>query len=163
MQKPGAVTYHLSVGPHPTMEKNLIEKYYDLQDGLKSLFKHINALHTENRRLAKENMELRHEVSMLRLYVDTQKEEGGEGLPEIQKRGRIDREGLEFYEALPDEFSFSTLFELSEMLDMDLEKMKSYLRQFLQQRMLRQRGSRIEKTNLHPSALSNFEEEPDLF
>lgn len=142
------------------MEKNLIEKYYDLQDGLKSLFKHINALHTENRRLAKENMDLRHEVSMLRLYVDTQKEEGGgEGLPEIKRRPSLDREALEFYDALPEEFSFSTLFELSDMLDIDLEKMKGYLRQFLQRQMLRQRGSRIEKTDYRPS----IEPENDLF
>lgn len=141
------------------MEKNLIEKYYDLQDGLKSLFKQINTLHAENTRLSKENMELRHEVSMLRLYLDTKQEEGEEkeGLSDISMRSPMGQEAMDFFEALPDSFNFATLFELSEMLDIDLEKVKKYLRTFLHEKMLRQRGSRIEKTDYRPPYYSRSE------
>ncbi len=133
------------------MEKNLIEKYYDFQDRLRTLFKEINRLQSDNARLSKENMELRHEVALLRLYVDMHVEDSEQGdLLDLEVDEPLDSQALDFFDSLPDSFNFSKLFQMSDMMDVELERVKDYLRLYLHHGMVRQQGSRIEKTGHRP-------------
>ena len=133
------------------MEKNLIEKYQDFQQQLRTLFKEINRLQADNARLSKENMELRHEVSLLRLYVDMHVDESKQGdLLDLDIDEPLNAEALDFFQALPASFNFSKLFQLSEMMNIELEVVKDYLRLYLHHGMVRQQGSRIEKPGHRP-------------
>ena len=131
------------------MDKELSKRYQDLIDELKGLFKELAALKLENERLAKENITLREEVSLLRLYIDTYQQEGesaAEELEELDLAPPISKDALEFYESLPQSFNFSELFELADLLGVEKQRMKGFLTTYLRENMMEQHGTRVEKT-----------------
>lgn len=130
------------------MDNTLSKRYNDLSDELKDLFKELARLQLENERLSQENIKLREEVSLLRLYVDTYMQEG-ESPPELEDMNitpSISPDALEFYKSLPNSFNFSELFELAELLGVDKQKMKGYMTIYLRENMMKQHGTRVEKT-----------------
>ncbi len=130
------------------MDKDLSKRYQDLLDELKALFKELSAFKLENERLAKENITLREEVSLLRLYIDTYQHEGEaavEELEELDLHPPISKDALEFYESLPQSFNFSELFELADLLGVEKQRMKGFMTTYLRENMMQQHGTRIEK------------------
>ena len=101
------------------MDKELSRRYQHLIDELKELFKKLAALQLDNERLAKENITLREEVSLLRLYIDTYQQEGEAAVAELAEMNLIppiSKDALEFYASLPQSFNFPELFELADLL-----------------------------------------------
>jgi regulator of replication initiation timing len=135
----------------PVMDKDLSKRYQDLLEELKALFKDLAALKLENERLAKENITLREEVSLLRLYIDTYQQEGEtvEDLAGLDLHPAISKDALEFYESLPPSFNFSELFELADMLGVEKQRMKGFLTTYLRENMMQQHGTRVEKIGRH--------------
>ncbi|MFQ5570960.1 MAG: hypothetical protein ACE5G0_14870 [Rhodothermales bacterium] len=129
------------------MDKELSRKYQDLIDGLQELVKELAALRLENERLSKENITLREEVSLLRLYIDTYQQETDAvaELEELNLTPPISHDALEFYESLPQSFNFSELFELAEMLGVEKQRMKGFMTTYLRENMMKQHGTRVEK------------------
>lgn len=131
------------------MDKELAKRYQDLIDELKELFKELAALKLENERLVKENITLREEVSLLRLYIDTYQQEGekaSEELEQLDLAPSISKDALEFYESLPQSFNFSELFELADLLGVEKQRMKGFMTTYLRENMMEQHGTRVEKT-----------------
>ena len=131
------------------MDKELSKRYQDLTEELKSLFKELAAVRLENERLAKENITLREEVSLLRLYIDTYQQEGeaaAEELEDLDLAPPISKDALEFYESLPQSFNFSELFELADLLGVEKQRMKGFMTTYLRENMMEQHGTRVEKT-----------------
>lgn len=134
------------------MDKELSKRYQDLLDELKALFKELSAVKLENERLAKENITLREEVSLLRLYIDTYQHEGEAGVEELEEldlHPPISKDALEFYESLPQSFNFSELFELADLLGVEKQRMKGFLTTYLRENMMQQHGTRVEKIGKH--------------
>ena len=134
------------------MDKELSQRYQDLLDELKSLFKELAGLKLENERLAKENITLREEVSLLRLYIDTYQQEGEAGVEELEEldlHPPISKDALEFYESLPQSFNFSELFELADLLGVEKQRMKGFMTTYLRENMMQQHGTRVEKIGKH--------------
>lgn len=143
------------------MDQHLAKRYQELTEGLKELFKELAALHDENERLNRENITLREEVSLLRLYIDTYMQAGedvsdlegldlsrpGAGLEEAEEKPGISEDALAFYESLPASFNFSELFELADLLGIEKHKMKGYMTIYLRENMMKQQGTRVEKTS----------------
>jgi len=131
------------------MDKELTKRYQDLVDELKALFKELGVLKLENERLSKENITLREEVSLLRLYIDTYQHEG-EGtvveLDELDLHPPVSKDALEFYDSLPPSFNFSELFELADLLGVEKQRMKGFMTTYLRENMMQQHGTRVEKT-----------------
>ena len=134
------------------MDKELSKRYQDLLEELKGLFKELASLKLENERLAKENITLREEVSLLRLYIDTYQQEGEAGVEELEEldlHPPISKDALAFYESLPQSFNFSELFELADMLGVEKQRMKGFLTTYLRENMMQQHGTRVEKIGKH--------------
>ncbi len=134
------------------MDKELSKRYQDLLEELKGLFKELASLKLENERLAKENITLREEVSLLRLYIDTYQQEGEAGVEELEEldlHPPISKDALAFYESLPQSFNFSELFELADMLGVEKQRMKGFLTTYLRENMMQQHGTRVEKIGRH--------------
>ena len=134
------------------MDKELSKRYQDLLDELKALFKELSVVKLENERLAKENITLREEVSLLRLYIDTYQQEGEAGVEELEGldlHPPISKDALEFYESLPQSFNFSELFELADLLGVEKQRMKGFLTTYLRENMMQQHGTRVEKIGKH--------------
>lgn len=143
------------------MDQNLAKRYQELTEGLKELFKELAALHDENERLSRENITLREEVSLLRLYIDTYMQAGedmsdlegldltlsGSASAEEQDKPNISEDALAFYESLPASFNFSELFELADLLGIEKHKMKGFMTIYLRENMMKQQGTRVEKTS----------------
>ncbi len=132
------------------MDKELSKRYQNLIDELKGLFTELAALQLENERLAKENITLREEVSLLRLYIDTYQQEGqaiSEELEELDLTPPISKDAREFYDSLPQSFNFSELFELADLLGVEKQQMKGYMTTYLRENMMEQHGTRVEKTS----------------
>ena len=131
------------------MDKELSKRYQDLIDALKGLFRELAALKLENERLSKENITLREEVSLLRLYIDTYQQEGEaavEELEELNLTPPISKDALAFYDSLPQSFHFSELFELADLLGVEKQRMKGFMTTYLRENMMEQHGTRVEKT-----------------
>lgn len=142
------------------MDPTLAKRYQELADELKELFKELAALQLENERLAKENITLREEVSLLRLYIDTYLQEGAapEALGEVSltpstrtaedllATGGLTEDALAFYQQLPQSFNFSELFELAELLGVEKQQMKGFMTAYLRENLMQQHGTRVEKT-----------------
>ncbi len=131
------------------MDKELSKRYQNLIDELKELFKKLASLKLENERLAKENITLREEVSLLRLYIDTYQQEGqavSEEFEELDLTPPISKDAREFYDSLPQSFNFSELFELADLLGVDKQQMKGFMTTYLRENMMEQHGTRVEKT-----------------
>ena len=140
------------------MDNNLAKRYQELTEGLKELFKELAASQGEIDRLSRENIILREEVSLLRLYIDTYIQAGEdvsdlEGLDlTLSPQGPVEPSGpdisedaLAFYESLPESFNFSELFELADMLGIEKHKMKGFMTTYLRENMMKQHGTRVEK------------------
>ena len=143
------------------MDSTLAKRYQDLAEELKALFKDLGALHLENERLVKENITLREEVSLLRLYIDTYLQEGqapadlgdvsltpstrGEDA-DVAEADRLTEDALNFYNQLPHSFNFSELFELAELLGIEKQQMKGFMTAYLRENLMQQHGTRVEKT-----------------
>ena len=147
------------------MDKELSKRYQDLNDALKGLFKELAALKLENERLARENITLREEVSLLRLYIDTYQQEGeavAEELEELNLTPPISKDALEFYDSLPQSFDFPELFELADLLGVEKQRMKGFITTYLRENMMEQHGTRVEKTgkygDLWERSLGQFDE-----
>ena len=147
------------------MDKELSRRYQNLIDELKGLFKKLAALQLDNERLAKENITLREEVSLLRLYIDTYQQEGqaiSEELEDMDLTPPISKDALEFYDSLPQSFNFSELFELADLLGVEKQRMKGFMTTYLRENMMEQHGTRVEKTdkygNLWERSLGQFDE-----
>ncbi len=147
------------------MDKELSRRYQNLIDELKELFKKLAALQLDNERLAKENITLREEVSLLRLYIDTYQQEGqaiSEELEEMDLTPPISKDAQEFYDSLPQSFNFSELFELADLLGVEKQQMKGYMTTYLRENMMEQHGTRVEKTgkynDLWERPLGHFDE-----
>ena len=148
------------------MDKELSRRYQHLIDELKELFKKLAALQLDNERLAKENITLREEVSLLRLYIDTYQQEGqaiSEELEELDLTPPISKDAREFYDSLPQSFNFSELFELADLLGVEKQQMKGYMTTYLRENMMEQHGTRVEKTSkyndLWERPLGQFDED----
>lgn len=144
------------------MDRKLSKRYQELFDGLKDLFKELATLQAENERLTQENVSLREEVSMLRLYMDTYLQEG-ESPADLQELDltpamvssptttsesnapSISDDALAFYNSLPQSFNFSELFELADLLGVEKHKMKGYMTTYLRENLMQQHGTRVEK------------------
>ncbi len=147
------------------MDKELSKRYQNLIDELKELFKKLAALKLENERLAKENITLREEVSLLRLYIDTYQQEGqavSEEFEELDLTPPISKDAQEFYDSLPQSFNFSELFELADLLGVEKQRMKGFMTTYLRENMMEQHGTRVEKTgkygNLWERSLGQLDE-----
>jgi hypothetical protein len=102
------------------MDKHFAKRYQELTEGLKQLFKELAALQGENERLNRENITLREEVSLLRLYIDTYMQAGedvsdldgldltlsGRGHAAAEDQPDISEDAMAFYESLPESFKF---------------------------------------------------------
>ena len=134
------------------MDKELSQRYQDFLDELKTLFKELSVLKLENERLSKENITLREEVSLLRLYIDTYQQEGLAGVEELEEldlHPPISKDAQEFYESLPRSFNFSELFELADLLGVEKQRMKGFMTIYLRENMMQQHGTRVEKIGKH--------------
>ena len=144
------------------MDPKFSKRYQDLSEELKELFKELAALQLENERLVRENITLREEVSLLRLYIDTYLQEGqspseirdlelsisrDEGAEAPQEASSLSEEARTFYDSLPASFNFSELFELAEVLGVDKHRMKGYMTTYLRENLMQQHGTRLEKTS----------------
>lgn len=141
------------------MDPTLAKRYQELADELKVLFQELAALQLENERLAKENITLREEVSLLRLYIDTYLQEGtapkelGEvsltpstrTAEDLLATGGLTEDALAFYNQLPQSFNFSELFELAELLGVEKQQMKGFMTAYLRENLMQQHGTRVEK------------------
>ena len=132
------------------MDKELSKRYQELNEALKGLFRELASLKLEHERLSKENITLREEVSLLRLYIDTYQQEGEaavEELEELNLTPPISKDALEFYDSLPQSFNFSELFELADLLGVERQRMKGFMTTYLRENMMEQHGTRVEKTS----------------
>jgi len=155
------------------MDNQLSQRYQELTEELKRLFRELAALKAENQRLTRENITLREEVSLLRLYIDTYiqagdetadlealnllapppRAEASEGaepetdvLAEEAEASALTPDAIAFYNSLPESFNFSEMFELAELLGIEKQRMKGFMTIYLQQNMMQQHGTRVEKT-----------------
>ncbi len=147
------------------MDKELSKRYQELNEALKGLFRELASLKLENERLSKENITLREEVSLLRLYIDTYQQEGEAAVEELEELNLIppiSKDALEFYDSLPQSFNFPELFELADLLGVEKQRMKGFMTTYLRENMMEQHGTRVEKTdkygNLWERSLGQFDE-----
>ncbi len=155
------------------MDSKRSKRYQALSEGLKDLFKELVALEAENQRLTTENITLREEVSLLRLYIDTYSQ-AGEDTADLEKLDLLkqavppeaerDAEAAEerpheetdssaltpdaiaFFNSLPQSFNFSELFELADLLGIEKDRMKGFMTTYLRENLMEQHGTRVEKT-----------------
>lgn len=108
---------------------------------LDRLEQELERLQQEHELLLVENQKLREEATLIRLAQDIE-------LPVDEKTTDVvllPSRALTFLEHLPDSFQFSDFFHLATQQGMDYEDAKEYLRLFLRDRYLVQKGIRIEK------------------
>lgn len=135
------------------MSFDLKETFNDLQERLAWLSKEVEQLQEDNERLLGENRSLREEVTLARLFRDVDAAPEGFGLPAV-----VPKMAHEFYDGLPEHFSFTDFFHRAGHFGLTVETAKDYLIVFFRENMLTQRGARLEKTAAlpHPLRLSSW-------
>ena len=103
----------------------------------------VAAMQQENERLARENEQLRNEVALLRLYIDTYLQERTEATDAFSSHHP---EAWAFYRSLPESFSFSEFFDQAFLAGLTRNTLHEYLRTYYRENMMAQRGTRLEKT-----------------
>lgn len=127
----------------------------DLQDRLNWLFKEVDRLHDENERLLQENKTLREEVTLARLFRDLEPVAAGPHTPALPDDllgppVTISREAMEFYHRLPLSFNFAEYFQAADAGNISSDRARDFMLVFFREHMLRQQGTRIEKTGTMP-------------
>jgi hypothetical protein len=127
----------------------------DLQDRLNWLFKEVVRLQEENDRLLKQNMELREEATLSRLFSDMEEHEAEQVRRETTASPAITlpREAMDFFHTLPATFNFADFFHAADAHGLTATVARDWMLLFLKEKLIEQRGNVIEKTDRRPHAI----------
>jgi hypothetical protein len=123
----------------------------DLQDRLNWLFKEVVRLQEENDRLLKQNMELREEATLSRLFSEMEESEAqrvrAEARPETTARSFHARRRSSSTR-LPASFNFADFFQAADAHGLTAAVARDWMLLFLREKLIEQRGHMMEKVDL---------------
>lgn len=128
----------------------------DLQDRLNWLFKEVVRLQEENDRLLKQNMELREEATLSRLFSEMEEGEAERVRAESKvvatptPAPRVPKEALDFFQSLPASFNFADFFQAADAHGLSAAAARDWMLMFLRERMIEQRGNTMAKADVRP-------------
>lgn len=127
----------------------------DLQDRLNWLFKEVVRLQEENERLLKQNMELREEATLSRLFSEMEEGDAEQMRKEAEPESmpQIPREALEFFRTLPASFNFADYFQAADAHGLTAGSARDWMLLFLREGLIEQRGNTMAKVHVRPKTV----------
>jgi hypothetical protein len=125
----------------------------DLQERLNWLFKEVVRLQEENDRLLKQNMELREEATLTRLFSEMEEDEVLKVRQETAPQpvaAKLPREAVEFFHTLPSKFNFADFFQAADAHGLSASTARDWMLLFLREKLIDQHGNMMEKGDIRP-------------